>query len=243
MGGHEEFLARTRLLRRDAGIRFDPAEPRDPRGRWTRHGGPLTAPPPAGGVRKASPEEFAAAFGRAFRGSPYAAFVNHYTPAQIRAGKMTPLLSHGGKAGVLVHDHGDGRIEATALFNDSGQRGAGIGLLRTAIAEHGVNYAECFGPALPRLYGTLGFADDQVYPFDPAQSPPGWDRARFDSPEYHTMRLAGAKQMARAEDSGLPDLAGIRAEAEADDPGWWQQYGEQAWAAALACAGVTSPKP
>ena len=198
---------------------------------------------PAAGARAASPEEFTAAFDRAFRGSPFAAFVNHYTPSQIRAQKMTPLLSHGGKAGVLVHDHGDGRIEATALFNDSGQHGAGVALLRQAIAEHGVNYAECFGPALPRLYGTLGFADDQVYKFDPAQSPPGWNRARFDSPEYHTMRLAGARQVTRAMNGGdgLPDLDRIRAETEAADPGWWQQYGEQAWAAALACLGVTSP--
>lgn len=243
MSGHEEFAARTRDLCQAAGIildRFDPSELRDTRGRWARRPGG-TSPAAAGGIREVSPEEFTRAFDAAFAGSLYAAFVNHYTPAQIRAGRMTPLLGYGGKAGVLIHDHGDGRVEATALFNDSGQHGAGVALLRLAIREHGVNYVECFGPALPRMYGTLGFADDQVYKFDPEQSPKGWDRTRFDTPEYHTMRLARTRQAAARAAGDSANLDRIRAEAAAADPVWWKQYGEQAWAAALACFGVTSP--
>lgn len=37
---------------------------------------------------------------------------------------MTPILRNDGKTGVLIHDHGDGRVEATALFN-VGTKGAG----------------------------------------------------------------------------------------------------------------------
>jgi hypothetical protein len=42
----------------------------------------------------------------------------------MKAGNMTPILRNDGKTGVLIHDHGDGRVEATALFN-VGTKGAG----------------------------------------------------------------------------------------------------------------------
>jgi len=206
-------------------------------GGWVAHDREITAD-----AQTASPEKFSAAFEAAFRGSPFTAFVNHYSPAQMRAGKMTPVLIAGGKAGILIHDHGDGRVEATAVFNTSGRRGAGLALLRLGVEQHGVNYVECFGPALPELYGRLGFADTDVYPFDPAQEPPGWDHARFDEPDYHLMKLPAARQRAAADppQTGV-DLAAAASAAEASDPGWWAAYGEQAWRAALAVFGVDPP--
>ena len=140
-------------------------------------------------ARQASPEEFATAFEGAFKGSPYSAFVSHHTPADIREQGMVPILAAGGKAGVLIHDHGDGRIEPTGLFNVSGNRGMGLALARLAMDKHGANYVEAYGPVLNKLYEGLGFRDTAAYAFDPSQAAPEWDYPRFDHPDYHTMTL------------------------------------------------------
>lgn len=161
---------------------------------------------------------------------------------------MTALLSEDGRAGVLIHDHGDGRIEPTALFNTSGNKGAGLALFRQAIAKYGANYAECYGPVLPRLYATLGFGDDEAFPFDPAQADPRWDAKRFNHPDYHLMRLRQPAQVAAAADGGqeVPglDLDGIIAACRAEaDPEWWAAYGDEAVAAARALFGIDPPAP
>jgi hypothetical protein len=216
--------------------------PRNRLGEFTRkHGARPVTVAPITDAAEASPEEFSRRFEAAFAGSPFAAFVNHYTPAEMRAAHMTTVLAEGGKAGVAIHDHGDGRVEATAVFNTSGKPGAGLGLLRMAVDRYHVNYVECFGPVLPRLYGALGFADADVYPFDPAEEPPGWDHARFDEPDYHTMRLAEAARVAAAAGGEQIDVAALLAEAAAADPGWWAEYGDDAAAAALAVAGLAPP--
>ena len=233
---------------RESAIRFDPGQhPRDAHGRWAHipgaTGRKFVAHRPAlvSGVREVPPEQFSKAFESAFKGSPYSAFVTHHTPGDIRAGHMTPLLTPDGKAGALVHDHGDGRIELTGLFNTSGQPGMGLALGKMSVSEYGVNYAECYGPVLPEMYATAGFKDTSVFPFDPSQAAPDWDYQRFDNPSYHLMALPGSHVRAAASgDSGL-DLARIRDRAEAKDPVWWAQHGDEAFAAALAVFGVTSP--
>ena len=196
------------------------------------HDASLTA-----GAHEVSPEQFSAKFENAFTGSPYKAFVNHYTPAEMRAGHMTPVLAAGGKAGVLIHPHGDGRIEPTALFNTSGQHGMGLALLKMAVDKYGANYVECFGPALNKMYGKLGFADGDVYPFDPAEAPPGWDSAKFDSPDYHTMTLASVPvAVAAANEDDSIDLDEVKAAATGG-----QGFSDDAWQAALALFGVIPP--
>ena len=207
-------------------------------GRWVKGGaGSNTVSHDASLVSDAhtvSAEAFSQRFEDAFQGSPYTAFVSHYTPEQIRADGMTPILAAGGKAGVLVHDHGDGRIEPTGLFNVSNRKGMGLALLRLAIDKHGANYVEAYGPVLNKMYAKLGFTDSEVYPFDPSMADPAWDSQRFDSPDYHMMKLPS--QLAEpSEDEGL-DLDEVRA-AAADDP----SYSEDAWAAALAVFGIEHP--
>ena len=196
-------------------------------------------------VHTASPKEFSKGFDRAFKGSPYAAFVNHYSPAEIKDQHMVPVMAAGGKAGLLVHDHGDGRIEATALFNTSKAPGVGLGLLQEAVDVHHVNYVEAFGPVLPKLYGKLGFKDAEVYPFDPAEAPAGWDSKRFDTPDYHTMGLPAhapvmPAQMAAAGQWEV-DPGEAAGEAEAENPQWWAEYGEEAQTAALVALGIIGP--
>ena len=164
---------------------FNPDQARDPDGRFA-----------GGGTERASvatPEAFRAGFDQAFGpGNPRDAYVTHYSLDEMRS--MTPLLANDGKTGVLVHDHGDGRIEATALFNTSDVRGAGLDMLRDAIANHGVNYVECFGsvkpgPSLPELYKSVGFEVTGRFPFDESQAPPSWDYAANGRPDYFTMSL------------------------------------------------------
>jgi len=139
-----------------------------------------------GGVQ--SLVSFKNSFDQCFQNSPYSAFVNHYTLSEMKKEGMKPLLSADGKTGLLIHDHGDGRIEATALFNN-GESGAGLKLLKDAIDNHGVNYVECFGPALPLMYGKLGFQVESKSAFDPQYAPDNWNYEKFGTPDYYTMRI------------------------------------------------------
>jgi hypothetical protein len=138
----------------------------------------------------ASYGDFKKQFEKAFKGSKYSAFVNHYTMNDMKSGKMTAVISKDGKTGVLVHDHGDGRVEATALFSDSKVKGAGLKILNHAIDKYGVNYVECFGNFLPALYGKLGFQVESVSPWNPDYAPDNWNYKEFGTPSYYTMRLA-----------------------------------------------------
>lgn len=98
-----------------------------------------------------------------------------------------------GRAGVAIKDHGDGRIEATALFNSGGPPGAGEILLDEAIKKHGVNYLECYsyGPdkGLEGIYSRAGFVAETRTPFADEYASPDWDYARHGRPDYVTMRL------------------------------------------------------
>jgi uncharacterized protein len=141
-------------------------------------------------IKTAKAADFHKAFSEAFKGSPFADHVTHYTPEQLKGMKLYTTAD--GKAGVAVHDHGDGRIEATALFNSGGAKGAGLGLLQHAIDHAGVNYVECYGPKLNQLYAGLGFKVDSKSAFEPKYAAKTWDSQRFDSPDYYTMRLPSA---------------------------------------------------
>jgi hypothetical protein len=105
----------------------------------------------------------------------------------MKAGNMIPLLTNPGKTGLLIHDHGDGRVEATALFNSNG-KGAGVSLLRDAVDNHGVNYVECYGPKLNKMYESVGFNVTSSSQFDPSQASPKWNYELDDNPPYYTMR-------------------------------------------------------
>lgn len=134
-------------------------------------------------------EEFSKNFEAAFANNPFTAFVNHYTPEEIENDGMKPLTSNDGKTGLLIHDHGDGRVEATALYNVSGIRDAGVGLLNDSVANHGVNYVECFGDVLKGMYQKVGFQVDTSSPFDPQYAPENWNYKEFGTPNYYTMKI------------------------------------------------------
>lgn len=136
--------------------------------------------------KMAKARAFRTAFEAAFpKGSPYANHVSHYTEEQLQG--MRCFLNEAGTAGVAVHDHGDGRVEATALFNRGGP-GHGVAILAHVIDRAGVNYVECYGPRLPELYEKVGFRTVERYPFDPNQAAADWDYASYGSPDYHIMR-------------------------------------------------------
>jgi hypothetical protein len=138
------------------------------------------------GVHKATPKEFKAAFEKAFAGNPYSAFVSHYNEDDLKG--MKCLLSKDGKVGVAIHDHGDGRIEATALFSKSATKGAGLAMLAHAVANEGANYVECYGGFLDKQYAGLGFVEKSRDPFNREYASKDWDYAKFGTPDYVTMR-------------------------------------------------------
>lgn len=138
-------------------------------------------------VRQAKPKEFHSAFEKALKGSPFTNHVSHYSPEEL-AGMKTIVMTPDGKAGYAVKDHGDGRVEMTALYSTSSERGLGIKLLLHGMKAHGVNYVECFGPRLNVMYEAAGFKVDQKFPFDPSQAPKNWDEKKFGRPDYFTMR-------------------------------------------------------
>lgn len=142
----------------------------------------------SGGTDNAEPEDFHSAIENAFTDSEYTNHITHYSVDDL-AEMRTLMLSNDGQTGMAVKDHGDGRIEGTALFNQGGPPGAGLAMLRLGVEAHGVNYLEAYGPVLPKLYGQLGFQVVEKSPFSPTLAPPGWDYDKFDSPDYFTMRL------------------------------------------------------
>jgi len=185
----------------------DDLHPRDEAGRFSGVGGstekrqqealvkfaqakaaaPVEKPKVEHKIAEASTKEFHAAFTAAFKGSDMAGYVTHYTSEQLQGMKLFSTAD--GKAGVAVHDHGDGRIEATALFSSGG--GAGVALLRHAMENAGVNYVECYGRKLPELYATLGFKVATSDKFNPDYAAPSWNHEKHDSPNYFTMKLGG----------------------------------------------------
>lgn len=198
-----------------------------------RHSGPSwarTAALEPHEVAEADPDEFHQRFSQAMHGNSFVHHVTNHSPDEIRDHGMKPLTAHGGNTGLLVHDHGDGRVEATGLYNDGGPRGAGVDLLHHAIEHHGVNYVEAYGPHLPKLYRKAGFQTREQYPFDKELAHPDWDYGKFKSPNYHIMGLKGERdfrRMASNDDTeqhwGDPEWeaqlrAAIEAECQAEDP-------------------------
>lgn len=164
------------------------------------------------------------------------------------------IIDNDGKTGVLVKDHGDGRIEATALFNTSDEKGAGLNVLKRAVDEAGVNYVECFGDTLPKLYSKLGFEVTDQFPFDAEQAPSDWDYEAFGEPDYYLMSLptgmATSGAMRYAE--GMPDaetpiitdpeIDQLRSEAQASmSPEEWETTGRNVFTASLVAAGLLPP--
>ena len=91
-----------------------------------------------------------------------------------------------GQTGLVVINHGEGRIEGGGLFND-GPSGAGLALLDFAITYYGVNYVECFAP-LNSLYARLGFVVRTQDPFNWEYAPSNWHPS-LRTPDYFTMTL------------------------------------------------------
>ena len=120
--------------------------------------------------------------------NPYSAFVSHYSIPELEDMRAR-YLSETGLSGIAVKDHNDGRVEGTALFNDGDVRGAGGAMLSHAIDHAGVNYLECFGEVLRRLYEGYGFVVTEQFPFNDEYAPRDWDYDLFDRPDYFILKL------------------------------------------------------
>jgi hypothetical protein len=133
------------------------------------------------------PAEYRKAFTEFHDNADRPAFATNYSEEELS--EMGTVLSDSGKSGVAVHDHGDGRIEGTALFNNGDPSGSGLAMLAHAVESMGVNYVECFGGTLNTFYARLGFVEDTRTPFNAEYAPPDWNYERDDHPDYVTMKL------------------------------------------------------
>lgn len=170
-------------------------QPRDERGRWAASGGgsgggaKTAAEHVRSNARASTPREFKTAFTEAMRGSEFKAFVNDYSEDELGQMKALVLVGGDGAAGIAVKDHGDGRIEGTALFSQGGPKGTGSELLQRAVTEHGVNYLECFGERLRSLYERSGFVVESASDFSDEYAPKDWN-PEHGRPKYYTLRRA-----------------------------------------------------
>lgn len=207
-------------------------------GRFTSDSSGADSEPNERGYSTTSPERFKEQFDKFIEANPdYSAFVTHYTLDEMR--EMTPLVTNGGLTGCLIHDHGDGRVEATALFNMSGIPKSGEKMLTEAVENHGVNYVECYGPHLNTIYAKVGFDVESQTPFNAEWAAPDWNHERFDSPDYYSMRLKVEKTLQRLkmrfEDV---DMAEVDGQAAKDmGPEWTAKYGEANRKASLVALG------
>ncbi len=155
-----------------------------PKGKKVREG----AVEPTTARRTVEPAEYKRVFEAAMAENEYSAFVDNNSEEEL--GEMKALyLSEDGKAGIAIREHEDGRIEATQGFNGGAEPGTVLRMLQQSINEDGVNYAEAFGPFLPKYYARVGFVIDETFPFDDDQAPENWDHEIHGKPKYYTMRL------------------------------------------------------
>ncbi len=178
-------------IRARSGSWDESKHPRGEAGRWGFSTGGIR---PSGEAKPhgqpARPEEFRAKFEAAMKDSPFANHVSHYSLEEL--GHMKPIMNAAGTAGCVIKDHGDGRIEASALFSTA--KGEGLKILSSAIKNYGANYVECYSDkmhTLDGLYAKLGFKEVSRDPFNTEYAAPGWDYKRFPANEmtYVTMKL------------------------------------------------------
>lgn len=215
-GAPEEDEGETQDLRTDGDDEFKESEhPRDKDGKFgsgsgsspskdkggkdAKGGAKASDPKRAAAIRHAAkvvrstatntnPSEFHASFTDAMKGNPFSAFVSHYSKDEL-AGMKALVTAADGKVGIAVKDHGDGRIEGTALFNKGGPPRSGTELLKYAVRKHGVNYVECFGENLRGFYEGAGFKVESTSDFDEEYAPKDWDYSTHGRPKYYTMRI------------------------------------------------------
>jgi hypothetical protein len=134
-----------------------------------------------------TPQEFSDTIELEMRGHEREGYLTFYPASKIQSESMIPILENGGKTGVLIWNHGEGQIEAAALFNaPDGPQGAGIALLKRVIADYGVNYVEAFEP-LNKIYESLGFHTESKDAWDEQYAPKGWPYEKFGTPSVHYM--------------------------------------------------------
>lgn len=128
---------------------------------------------------EASDLTYLTAFDECLSGTARGAYVTRYDDPNL-----TYLVS--GRTGLVVIDHGDGRIEAGGLFN-GGPKGSGLALLDFVIENYGVNYVECFAP-LHEVYARLGFVVTNQSPWNNEYRPDHWHPS-LGTPDYYEMAL------------------------------------------------------
>ena len=132
---------------------------------------------------KAAASAYSDAFD-AMLASPRGAFLTPYTRADFE--RMTTYLANGGRTGGAIKAADDGVLEAVAMFNNGGPRGAGGAMLDHLVAN-GARRLDCLGDDLRAIYERHGFRVTETLPWDDQYAPAGWDYAKYGRPNVYVM--------------------------------------------------------
>lgn len=175
--------------------RYSEDQERDENGRFASGGGGGGGDSdggPAGGgggetfkVSKVDGETFHGGIAAA-RSGDKGAFLSLYTPQEYDA--MKCYQTPDGRTGGALKDHGDGRVEIVSLYNNGGERGAGMKMFDHLVANGG-NYAECYGDGLRAMYEGKGFTTTESFAFDRSLAAPDWNYEKYGEPNYYTLSL------------------------------------------------------
>jgi hypothetical protein len=129
-----------------------------------------------------TPQRYEDAIEHEMRGHPREGFLTFYPANKIQSERMIPILENDGQTGVLVWNHGDGRIEMAGGFNNSSVPGAGMDLLRRTRDQYHVNFIECFEPLDKKYAKELGFHEISRDEWNDEYAPAAWDYDKMGRP-------------------------------------------------------------
>lgn len=129
-----------------------------------------------------TPQRYEDAIEHEMRGHPREGYLTFYPASKIQSERMIPILENDGQTGVLVWNHGDGRIEMAGGFNNSSVPGAGMDLLRRTRDQYHVNWIEAFEPLDKKYAKELGFHEISRDEWNDEYAPAAWDYDKMGRP-------------------------------------------------------------
>lgn len=182
-------LSRVRGETRDAMefASFDPDQPRDRLGRWSRFLGWFRRlfEGNGEGIRRVDARRFYSRFRRALADPKRGPYLTPYKRRDFR--RMETYLHPSGNAGGAIKDTPEGR-ELVSLFRIGPPKGAGAEVMATLI-EKGADRLDCIGDGLRVIYEAAGFEVVKTIPWDDEFAPKGWDYPSQGRPMIYVMVL------------------------------------------------------
>lgn len=131
-------------------------------------------------------DEFHKAYQSVLNHPQFGKHVEPYNREDLNSPAIRTYLGYGGTVGGALKDHGDGRLEATGLFNMGGPPGTG-GQMLQHLQNQGANYLTAIGESLRDKYLSNGWQVNSVWPWDDGMAPDNWDYHTHGRPDVYEM--------------------------------------------------------